>query len=284
MVATGVPRDIRLMGQVEALDKKCDRLETAVLGLGEAVTQRMDQMEESLPEKVASQLLKKVNVEGAVPLTEDVIVKIIQENLRMVREEVISALTEKISEARGEPSSKTTDGAVVDPAQNRNYVNYVWSNPRNLKCLKQPQNHPVPMGLTLPRNNCCDCWILWHHGNQERNCPPYRILDPFDFDIAAEATQLSRIRGVMDCILQFAVKEGAIEDGAKVTNLPIKLSHEVFEKGFRAFLCHLYGKDIRYFRTDQSIATLYNVLRKKDPVRKRKAPTNAGETCINLDV
>ena len=111
--------------------------------------------------------------------------------------------------------------------------------------------------------------MLWHFGksisydNAEYLIVPYSRIRSLDLDIQSEVTQLSKLRSVMDSVLEKALFNNSINSENSMKCLTEQVAHEVFQKAFSELLKEWYAGDSssinNYMRGDQAIVTLYNL-------------------------
>ena len=111
--------------------------------------------------------------------------------------------------------------------------------------------------------------MLWHFGkrisydNAEYLIVPYSRIRSLDLDIQSEVTQLSKLRSVMDSVLEKALLNNYINSENGMKRLTEQEAHEVFQKAFSELLKEWYAGDSlsinNYMRGDQAIVTLYNL-------------------------
>jgi hypothetical protein len=120
--------------------------------------------------------------------------------------------------------------------------------------------HPVPVNYSVPKYSIRDHWILWHFGNSTENIAPHKyILDTLDLCNKTERANMSKIRMVMEKVLELATMEG--------NEVNWNNEAEAFNNGFDKLLQMLYNnanksKNVR-------IPTIYDLMMKKG-LKKRK--------------
>ena len=261
MVATGVPRDITVLHKLEQQEEKFAQLE-----------KRLERVETILPEKVAQKvtekLLNEFSIQGTVPLTASGVERIVQTACDAMQEKILSVLKENGPERSQEAEcANSAQERVLNRSET--YAAFYWCNPRDKKNAGQPARHPVPQGFKIPKLNACDCWMLWHFGkrisydNAEYLIVPYSRIRSLDLDIQSEVTQLSKLRSVMDSVLEKALLNNYINSENGMKRLTEQEAHEVFQKAFSELLKEWYAGDSlsinNYMRGDQAIVTLYNL-------------------------
>ena len=203
-----------------------------------------------MPEKVAEKVVDAV--ESRCSLGGTVTKDFFESGLKDIRESMTKEIREwmamrhVINESDANALNGGNNNSVV--LTNRNH--YSWGG----------RYHPVPVNYSVPKYSIRDHWVLWHFGNSTENIAPHKhILDSLDLCNKTERANMSKIRMVMEKVLELAAIEG------NVVNLDNEA--EAFKNGFDKLLQMLYNninkcKNIR-------IPTIYDLMMKKG-LNKRK--------------
>jgi len=92
-------------------------------------------------------------------------------------------------------------------------------------------------------------------------------------NVRAEWNQLSRIRYVMDSLLQVAIANNHIEIGVAVKSLSEQKAHAIFEKALQGLLRELKGSSETSVHSHgiPSIGTMYNLIKRREAAAKSDA-------------
>ena len=260
MVATGVPRDISVLHKLSQQDEKFSSIET-----------RLDRIENILPEKVAEKVTERImneySIEGTVPLTAAGVEKIVQSACTAMKDEIVSLL--KQSGPCNTEAGNAHPNLSEQTQQTNEYTSFYWCNPRDKKNQRQPVRHPIPQGFKIPKVNACDCWMLWNFGKVTMTdgvkiaIAPYSCIRSLDLAVKSEVTQLSKLRAVMNAVVEKATQKKIIGSERCIRQLSEQEARNVFDRAFSELLQDWYdessGVAQNYMRGDQSIVTLYNL-------------------------
>ena len=269
MEATGVPPSVKILTELKELREENQATRAEVLQTKMEIISRLDNVALSLPGAVAKEFAESFNVEGHTPLT----VATVQQLIHNVRDELLEAFQQRVVQAPPDPLPTVASQSI--PNSGRDYASFSWINPldRDKKNLGQPKIHPVPEGFLLPRTSAADCWRFWHFGDKSRNIAPFRGITCRDLNVRAEWNQLSRIRYVMDSLLQVAIANNHIEIGVAVKSLSEPEAHAIFEKALQGLLRELKEstKTSVHSHGIPSIGTMYNLIKRREAAAKSDA-------------
>ena len=298
MVATGVPHSILMLTRLDRCDAKQDKHSQQLEQLKTEMKSYLDQRLSDVPSQVAREVLKTVHVAGAVPLSEESVMKMMgsmEKKLQADFETMFQNLSSQIASINhvnvGDPVSSeniiSRGVAQLSSAGARtDYDTFSWANPRYAKMEDQPTWHPVPKGFVLTKSNVFDGWILWHFGNPRyetgnpptiKKIAPYSQMNQVDLDLKSEAQQLSRMKSVMEQIDAVAYENGHLPQAVQICTLTFTEARGVFEQAFPLVLQRLYGDTGGKRLGSQSIKTLYELqLKKKKTVLPQAQEDTAG--------
>ena len=177
---------ILMLTRLDRCDAKQDKHSQQLEQLKTEMKSYLDQRLSDVPSQVAREVLKTVHVAGAVPLSEESVMKMmgcmkkkLQEDFRMMFQKLSSQIASINHVNVGDPVSSeniiSRGVAQLSSAGARtDYDTFSWANPRYAKMKDQPTWHPVPKGFVTTKSNVFDGWILWTFGNQhyETENPP----------------------------------------------------------------------------------------------------------------
>ena len=137
------------------------------------------------------------------------------------------------------------------------------------KNQRQPVWHPILQGFKIPKVNACDCWMLWHFGKVTMTdgvkiaIAPYSCIRSLDLAVKSEVTQLSKLRAVMNAVVEKAPQKKIIGSERCIRQLSKQEARNVFDRAFSELLQDWYdessGVAQNYMHGDQSIVTLFNL-------------------------
>jgi hypothetical protein len=263
--ATGVPPSVKILTELKELKEENQAIKKEVFQTKMEIIARLDHVASALPGAVAKEFAESFNVEGHTPLT----VATVQQLIHNVRDELLEAFQQRVLQVPSIPPPSDLSQS-TPPLVGREYASFSWINPldRDKKNLGQPKIHPVPLNFSLPRTSAADCWRFWHFGDKQRNLAPFRGITCRDLHVRAEWNQLSRIRFVMDSLLQLAVANNHVQSGVDIKSLSGPDSHSIFEKALHDLMTELKGSSKSSVHTHgiPSIGTKYNIMKKNKAV------------------
>ena len=244
LTATGIPPHLTMTNELSAVVKQTEEMKVQLL------TQYSD-----LPAEVASVLLAKFSINGAIPVTLDDLRSVVAQAVSQVNthmREVLPDAARAVAPAAADPSS--------DDARFR-----VWQWGGRL--------HPVPEEWRLSSTDVMSTWRLWHFGNLAECIRPLRHLKKTDLTGTAQITQWTKTNGVMAAISEQLLEMRLVESKESIGRLCEEDATSVFTRAWAALMEQLKpGSTQRRGRwTELSISTLYeHVLRNKQERKRRR--------------
>ena len=233
MVATGVPPHLVLSNEMSAVAQQTEVLKRELLD-------RCGQ----LPAELASVLLSRFSINGAIPVTLDDIKTLLNNAVSQMRTELRDAIPTATA-------SSSLSSAIAD--DDPRFSMHPW---------KDGTLRMVPEGWRLPVVDVKATWHLWHYGHVEDRIRPLRRLRMADLQ-KADIAQWSKANGVVAAVAGEMVEMKVVEAAVDVT----KLSAEASSTAFDAAIVRLMEK-VRQGSTrgrgrwmEMTPATLYNHLK-----------------------
>ena len=155
--------------------------------------------------------MNEYSIEGTVPLTAAGVEKIVQSACTAMKDEIVSLL--KQSGPCNTEAGNAHPNLSEQTQQTNEYTSFYWCNPRDKKNQRQPVRHPIPQGFKIPKVNPCDCWMLWNFGKVTMTdgvkiaIAPYSCIRSLDLAVKSEVTQLSKLRAVMNAVVEKATQK-----------------------------------------------------------------------------
>ena len=150
MVATGVPHSILILARMDRCDAKQDQHTKKLEQLQTDMANYIDQRMSDLPSQVVREILKTVHVEGAVPLTEEGVLKMMGSMEKKLHEDV-GEMFEKLSRQISSINPATVRESVTSEHTARTgtvqlntvgvcseFDTFSWANPCYAKMKDQP--------------------------------------------------------------------------------------------------------------------------------------------------
>ena len=255
--ASGVPGFIVIQRELREFrdhyNMTCGLYEHRLDVLGNALHQRFD----GIAEDVASMILARCQINGAVPVTTT--------DIRNIFDGLInnpdSAFTEMretlaaISTSQSQLAASLTNGSTYTNSFNSAPEPVLMQWPGDLR------PHGVPKGFKFPSLDVKTMWGLWFFGKEPIR--PYRFIDSkYDLPRQACKVNLSRCRKIMSRLVEIAIAA----DPALITNadhINSENSSRVFDYAYPILLDELYQHEGCPCRLDTNINTLGNKKMKK---------------------
>ena len=205
MQATGIPPTINVLRELAVVKDTMQKNDSAIndrvttlLNEVDGVSKQVDGLNSTLPAELTKELLKKFEVNGAVPLTENNLVGLEQrltDTLRTLIEESLSS--------RGGSGTTAAASAVPPP-------------PPGLPSASQQRAHwfqwrdgtfkRVPEGFTFPRCSSKSIWGAWWHGQPVNGIGPFHHFTSKDVSKERGQNAMSKARGVIDAVVKWRWK------------------------------------------------------------------------------
>jgi hypothetical protein len=231
MTATGIPPHLAMTNELNAVVKQTEAMKTQLLSQYEA-----------LPNAVASVLLSKLSINGAIPVTLD--------DLKSVLAQAVSDMNTHMRDVLPESARASAPAAAAEPSgDDARYHAWSWGG----------HLHPVPEGWRLSSTDVMSTWRLWHFGNPAERIRPLRRLKKIDLADVAQSTQWSKTNGVMKAITEQLVGLALVESEAGIGRLTEDDATTAITRAITALMERLKpGATRRPGRwTEMSIPTLY---------------------------
>jgi hypothetical protein len=249
LTATGIPPHLTISNELSAVVKQTEEMKVQLLSQYSA-----------LPSEVASVLLTKFSINGALPITLD--------DLKSVVAQAVSQMNTHMRDALPD-TARAAAPAAADPSSDDSRF-HLWQWGGRL--------HPVPEGWRLPSTDVMSTWRLWYFGNLAERIRPLRHLKKVDLTTSAQITQWTKTNGVMGAISEQMISMQLVESREGIGRLSEEEATSIFTRAITALMEQLKpGATHRRGRwTEMSIPTLYgHVLKEKDRKRRREQEDQA---------
>ena len=245
MQATGIPPHLVMSNELTDVARQTEITREALLNKCK-----------ELPAELASVMLSRFSINGAIPVTIDDIKVLLNSAVNQMRSEWRDALP-------------TTAAAV---SSSSNQLTDVDADPRFQLWLWKGRMHMVPETWKFPKTDVKAVWNLWHYGHIEEKIRPLRHLKKADLQGSAQITLWSKANGVMGVIAATMVEMKAVETVEAVTKLSASESASAYDAAIVQLMEKVKPGVTRGSSrwTEISIGTLYNHLKVMRGQRKRK--------------
>jgi hypothetical protein len=245
LTATGIPPHLAMSNELTAVVKQTEEMKVQLLS-----------QYSSLPSKVADCILSQCSVNGAVPVTPDV--------LRSMLAQAVSQMSTHMREVLPEAVRAAAPAAAADPNGNDGRFRlWTWGG----------QLHPVPEGWRLSSTDVMSTWRLWHFGNPAERIRPLRHLEKADLADQAQVTQWSKTRGVMTAISERMISIGSVTCVEEIGRLTEEVATPAFTRAITQLMEELKPDSTRKRSrwTEMRMPTLYtHVMRLKNERKRRR--------------
>ena len=192
-------------------------------------------------DKVVEIILKKIEVNGVQPVTNDSILQLIRTTLAsedgpLARaNQGIDAIMLRLNQMEATQAQAGTNGGVQEAA-NANAVNngqiHYWLG-------VDDRIHRVPFGFKWPQGKSTRVmWDYWFFGDPNNGIGPFKFIEPkYDLTTASCKTRQCRTRQVMKALIDLAVAAGTIPNQAAIVSTN---TNEVFVSSFTELMTILY--------------------------------------------
>lgn len=279
MNAQGVPGIILISRELRNFRKHYDETRcTFQNGLSQvqrSVEQLESGMHRDLPKEIVQEIMKRIAVEGATPISlEDIrtIIKEMMESDTGYHHQMMKALEETKTmfaqmasgptrssgdtNSANDSTAATTvqENSIIYDAQCKTYLHY-WGN----------QFHRVPKGFKFPSYNTRTMWLLWFFGRPIDRISPYRKVQPkFDLERAVCSTNFYRTQAVMKRMIQLLVADGKIRS---IRDISPENAAILFDHAYPKLIASLYQgiPDRVYDINVNTVGNRINELNKTNP-------------------
>lgn len=250
ILPTGVPPTILHAMRISNLEDRVEAIRSELVqhfaNLANAV--------EKLPDQVASSILTRFDINGAVPVTESFVrssIAEVENNLIGRLDALSNLLSTSIATVAVVGTTAAGSGlSAADP------ISSSFAAPRGglasdyfaaLRAGAHAANAPppVPAGFHFPHKGVTvyDLWNLWLNGNKAENHGAYRLIDP-SRDLASGGTQYyTRAKKVMSALINIAVEKGLILNEAQVAGVyTLQQQREVFAVAYKEILAAIHAE------------------------------------------
>lgn len=239
LIATGIPPHLAVSNELTAVVQQTQLMKEALLSRCA-----------ELPSELASVLLSKFSINGAIPVTLD---------------DMKALLTSAVNQMRGELRSAVPNPGHLPPAP----LNDPSLDPRFHLWSWGGRMHMVPHGWRFPSTDVKATWNLWHYGNVNSHIRPLRYLQKSDLMDASQVTLWSKSCGVMTSVAQVMVEMKEVQSIDDVQRLSQSASADSFDRAIVQLMEQVREGSTRGRRRwmEMSVPTLYALVR---PIRKRR--------------
>jgi hypothetical protein len=250
--ASGVPHSTSLLHTIQSLQTEVKELRAKQTSDKEAIIGAMH----SLPQAVTNEILLRVQIDGAHPLT--------REEVQGMLTTVTSTIIERVDSIIGRTADAApppTDAVAVNVSgADATFDSWLWAHPND---KGQPKYHPCPQAFRFPSTSLKDLWILWHFGNSCERIRPYRFLSCNDlFDFSKDKQKLTKCKQLMMELTSIATENSLLPAAKSMHKLTLPESATVFDGAFEILLARIYEGSIQSRKGEQSVNTLYQRLGK----------------------
>ena len=218
----------------------------------------------SLPQNVASEILQRIQVNGANPLTREEVESMLSRATSAIIQQVSSLVS--LSVGAAPPQVVAVAAGAGEAPSGSQYLSWWWVHPNDDGQMKV---HPCPETFRFPNTSLKDLWILWHFGNQSERMRPYKGLTCGNlFDYKKDKQRLTKCKQLMVELQAIVGEKSLLPPGRQLASLTLQESSELFDTAFEHLLERLYVGASQARKGEQTVNTLYGRL-----LRTRKAAT-----------
>ena len=255
MQATGIPPHLVMSNELTDVARQTEVMKEALLTKCK-----------ELPAELASVMLSRFSINGAIPVTIDDIKILLNNAVNQMRTELRDAIPIATTSS---PSSNQLTDIDTDPR----FQLWTWNG----------RLHMVPERWQFPSTDVKATWNLWHYGHLQDRIRPLRHLKKADLQGSAQITLWSKTNGVMGAIAATMVEMKVVETVEAVTRMSATESAAAFDTAIVQLM-----EKVRTGATrgrgrwmEMSIGTLYNHLKavRVQWKRKRKRDDQQQEGC-----
>jgi hypothetical protein len=250
MEATGVPLDIKTAREVrsfrELYNATCRNTEIRI----DQLSNRFEELLESLPQQICNRILETVTVEGVQPVTREqirqIMVGVIQESNGALYNQIEQLRTLVVN------NNNTMTGEVVQLPVHHTGDVHRWDGDGGII-------HTVPFGFVWPSHDTSTMWNLWFFGNGNSRIGSYKFISPkVDLTTQVCRNNRSRTAKVVKKLLDLALAGGKIT--RLVNCITVENSLAVFDYSYQKLIDELYEiKPARMYEIN--INTIANKIR-----------------------
>lgn len=272
MNAQGVPGIILISRELRQFrqhyNETCNVFADGLLQVQRSIELVESGMHGRLPKEIVQEILKRISVNGAMPLSIEDIRSIIKdtiesetglhwqvmkslENTNTLLAQVVNGTTRANGDVNGDNSTSATtveENAIVFDTTCRTFLHY-WD-----QCF-----HRVPKGFKFPSYNARTMWSLWFFGRPVDRISPYRKLEPkHDLQRYVCASNFYRTKAVFERMIEVLVVDGKIASVRDITN---ENATTLFDHAYPQLISMLY-QNFPQRAYDININTLGNRLQR----------------------
>ena len=247
LTATGIPRHLSMSNELTSVVKQTEEMKVQLLSQYSA-----------LPSKVADCILSQFTVNGAIPVTPEILKSLLAQAVSQMNTHMREVLPDAVRAAAPPTAADPTGG-------DGRFRLWSWGG----------RFHPVPEGWRLASTDVMSTWRLWHFGNPAERIRPLRHLQKADLTDGAQVTQWSKTtltRGVMTAISEQMISVGSVACEEDIGQLTEELATSAFTTAMTELMEALKPDSTRRRGrwTETRIATLYTHVSRLKSERKRR--------------
>ena len=227
----------------------------------------MKNMVSKLPKKIVDEMLKHLEVNGAVPVTRDNIQEMLFNminNDNSIFQNILNGqnvLNERLKSLEAHPPTDVPSIAptAVQPiVAGNDFFGDVYRGEYHLWPGIDSRFHSVYAGFMWPSDTAFTMWELWWRGDPNKKVCPYRHIDSrYDLTTRKCQTRRTKTLKVINLIIEIAIDKDLI---SCMTDINCDNSTEIFDSSYSYLITQLYvGYEAHVVRaSDLNICTLAN--------------------------
>jgi len=206
MSPSGIPPHLTLSNELKCVTEKLNELKKEIISSCS-----------ELPRSVTNNILSKVAINGAIPITHEDM----DQMMGNILQEVKKMHSSIVNNSNTNNNNNNTNNTYEEPTDPR-FQWFSWGG----------KLHMVPEGYNIPKVTLKEMWNLWWFGNIQNKIQPLRRLQSDSIQVKSQKTQLSKTRKCMKEIAMEAVKMDEVKSIEDIPKLDRKRSYEVFDTAF----------------------------------------------------
>lgn len=245
LAATGVPNHIIHLKKLIDVENNLEKLDNEMRRSRIEIIEKIDTLNNSLPQTITETLLENFNIEGALPITRDQIEGMIVN--------MSDAIVIRLQGALGLPPNNNDNNNIPGEEIIIDFMTYNWGG--HLQMV--PEGWRLPESLPINR-----MWDLWWYGNRADRIQPYRRLKGFNLSVRVDKVNLSRLKKVIETIVNIAREMNLLQIDQRCESLTLQESADILRVAYHALCMRLYNSNTdveleQYRIHDKTYNTIY---------------------------
>ena len=260
MRATGIPPHLVLATKISSLADTVTRNHDAIRDKLQAHEGLFQQLPKEMVDEIDN---RHFRFEHSQPVQRCEMATMIEDLGQTVGDRIMSLVESRFQSSSGRVSGDEIDNHAVSDDRERLWNVHTWGG----------RVHYVEEGWAFPSGDMKQMWELYLFGNPRDKIPPFEKLSGYDCRSNYERGQLSRLKFVMNHLIQVAVTDGLIRKESEMHNLSIPQRDNVFRTVYDKVISTCGGKTNRRVG-ELKLKVVYENLKKPGRLARREALGN----------